>query len=305
MARTPIQVTPTQELGVYQKRLNEQLLLLSRRLEELRKDVDALEEGTTIGAHNIEGASHTAAGLTTGDVLTATATNSFVFQAPASVTPLAHPLVGALHTVSGLTLNHVLQASGTNTYKFDNIPSHALISGHTATGLTTNHVLQATATNSFGFAAIPSHTHLYDQRLTTITTTVGNVGSGEDNLMTYSVPAGTLATNGQTLRVMAFFTNAANGNTKTIKAYFGATSITLQSAAVNNGVSWVELKIVRTGATSQLLYGWLGRTPAFVFFAASAAPAETLSGAVTLKFTGEATSNDDIIQNLMVVTHEQ
>src|SRR5690349_11167290 len=41
------------------------------------------------------------------------------------------------------------------------------------------------------------------KRLTTNYTAVGNVGAGEDDLITYSVPAATLATDGQVLRIEA------------------------------------------------------------------------------------------------------
>src|SRR6185503_7835339 len=68
-------------------------------------------------------------------------------------------------------------------------------------------------------------------RITTNTTAVGNVGGGEDDLMTYSLAANSLATNGQAIHVTAFGTFGANANNKTIKFFFGATSVTLLSAA--------------------------------------------------------------------------
>ena len=53
-------------------------------------------------------------------------------------------------------------------------------------------------------------------------TAVGNVGGGEDDLMTYTIPANTLATNGDTLVFEGLFTAVESAR---IKAYFNATQI--------------------------------------------------------------------------------
>lgn len=145
-------------------------------------------------------------------------------------------------------------------------------------------------------------------KLTTNTTAVGNVGTGEDNLMTYSVPANTLATNGDTIRFYASGTIANTAGAKTIRAYFGSTKLgdTGTAITVNNAHHWTAWgEIIRTGATTQdchitiIAYDAAGGTlaPAIQFSTA----AETLSGAVTLKFTGEATDTDDIKQETLTV----
>ena len=53
-------------------------------------------------------------------------------------------------------------------------------------------------------------------------TAVGNVGAGEDDLMTYTIPANTLATNGDTLVFEGLFAAVESAR---IKAYFNATQI--------------------------------------------------------------------------------
>jgi hypothetical protein len=81
-------------------------------------------------------------------------------------------------------------------------------------------------------------------------TDVGNVGSGEDDLMTYSVPAGALSVDGDRLEFeMAVQFNGAN--TKTLKAYFGSSLI--WSGTTGTSVAFITLKgvITRTGATTQ------------------------------------------------------
>jgi hypothetical protein len=74
----------------------------------------------------------------------------------------------------------------------------------------------------------------YVPLLTLNTTAVGNVGSGEDNLMTFAVAAGLLGTNGWGLEILAAFQCAANANNKTIKLYFGGTGPFMATLATTN-----------------------------------------------------------------------
>ena len=131
------------------------------------------------------------------------------------------------------------------------------------------------------------------------TTAVGNVGAGEDDLMSYSLPANALATNGAFVEVLAEFTMAANASSKTIIFYFGATSVELTAAGNNITVDALG-RVIRTGATTQSM------TVSSIYSNGGAdtiraTPAETLSGAITMKFTGGATTTDDIIQRSMIV----
>lgn len=139
------------------------------------------------------------------------------------------------------------------------------------------------------------------------TTEVSNVGTGEDDLITYSVPASTLATDGDSLEITAWGTFAANGNNKTIKIKFGATTILDTTAVAANGGSWViRAGVIRTGAATQQCYASLVTdNTSLPDIAKYTTAAETLSGAVTLKCTGEATSNADITQKgLKVILNE-
>lgn len=128
---------------------------------------------------------------------------------------------------------------------------------------------------------------------------VGNVGGGTDDLMTYTLPANTLATNEDFLEITAMLTSAANANVKTVSFVFGATSTELDAAARNNLPYTADIRVIRTSATAQ--EGWInfriGGTNATSRFT----PTETLSGAVTIKFTGVGTDNDDIVQRAMTV----
>lgn len=110
----------------------------------------------------------------------------------------------------------------------------------------------------------------------------------EETLWTYSLPANVLAVDGQALRITLRGTVAANGNAKTIRIKFGASSVTLNPVTTTpNGVVWrAEAVIVRISGTSQYLF-------TSAMFGATAqpegaiAPAATLSGAVTISITGQ------------------
>lgn len=136
-------------------------------------------------------------------------------------------------------------------------------------------------------------------------TDAGNVGIGEDDLMTFSVAANTLAVDGDRLEVEAVFALTANANNKTIKFYFGAANTYSTGAlAINNGIVVIRATVVRTGAATQRILVTAASNNALLttaLLAAYGTVTETLSGAVTLKFTGEATADNDIVQKFMSV----
>jgi len=125
-------------------------------------------------------------------------------------------------------------------------------------------------------------------RLASFTSAVGNGADiTEDVLQTFSLPASTLGSVGQAVRILASGTLANNANTKTVKAYFGAVVYSSGGVATAN-VNWaVELIVIKTGSNTQIVFGWmqLGATPIAVFHAAGA---ETDTGAITIKVTGQS-----------------
>jgi len=129
-------------------------------------------------------------------------------------------------------------------------------------------------------------------------TAVANSGAIETDLMTYTLPGGSLATHAQGLRITATWTTAANATAKDAKWYFGGTVI--GSLIGDTGVS-AQIRmtgyVFRTGAATQFgsvltdehVGATLGNGNAQV-----TAPAETLSGAVVIKTTGKGGVNADI-----------
>lgn len=139
------------------------------------------------------------------------------------------------------------------------------------------------------------------------TTVVGNVGVGEDDLMTYTVPARLLSTNGDSVRLKAYGTFAANANNKRVRAYFGSDLLFDTTALAFNAGDWsLEVEITRTGATTQKAIAvWAcGNTTVTAAPVDYTAPGRTLSSTNVLKLTGEATSNDDIQQQAARVFYE-
>lgn len=128
-------------------------------------------------------------------------------------------------------------------------------------------------------------------------TGVGNVGAGEDDLMTYAVPANVLATNKDYIEIQAEGTFATSLNNKQLKAYFGATAIfDSGSLAITTQTDWtLRCTIIRTAATTQRANCFLNTSNATLSsYAKVTTPTETLSGAVTFKTTGTATDDNDI-----------
>jgi len=141
----------------------------------------------------------------------------------------------------------------------------------------------------------------------TNTVSVSNVGTGEDDLQTYSVAASALASTGDRLRIRTFGVTAINNNTKNIKAYFAGSllgSITLTGASDDEHWEF-EIDIIRNGTNSVLVKcsvladggagnGVLGRV-----FVGALTP--TLTSAQTFKMTGEGVANADITQYATII----
>lgn len=148
---------------------------------------------------------------------------------------------------------------------------------------------------------VPDSRHIISLEVNT--TDVGNVGTGEDDLMTYSLPADYLASDDDYIEITAWGITAANANNKTIKAYFGATQCITTTALALNATDWeITWRIVRTGATTQdSICKFASNSALLVTTVDFTNPAETLSGAVTIKLTGEATADNDIIQKGWII----
>jgi len=109
----------------------------------------------------------------------------------------------------------------------------------------------------------------------------------ETDAFSYSLPAATLATLKDHVRILVWGITAANGNAKRYRVYFGSTVIYDSTASAQNNSPWyAECVVWRTGAATQdaIAYGCfhlngVGTRNLFT------QPTETLSGAITIRVT--------------------
>lgn len=133
---------------------------------------------------------------------------------------------------------------------------------------------------------------------------VGNVGTGEDDLFTYTTEANIFGTNGDKIQGQYSGTTAANANNKTIKLYFAGTNILSSTALALNDKNWkMDFTLIRVSATV------VRYTASFTYEGNTAEILEvgeltglTLSGTNILKITGEATATNDIVATMGTVT---
>lgn len=137
-------------------------------------------------------------------------------------------------------------------------------------------------------------------------TTAGSTTAvtSEETLITYTFPANSLDSNAKAIRIRAAGTTANNTNTKTIRLYFGTTVlISNDITTAPNNQSWeFEATVIRTAATTQkcMARGTVATANQTSTYAGSG---QTLTGAVTIKVTGQngtASANDITAQFLHV-----
>lgn len=142
------------------------------------------------------------------------------------------------------------------------------------------------------------------------TTSAGNSGAGEDTLMTYSLGANTLTGTGsaKTLRVTMggrLATGVSGG--VTVKFHFGATALTLLTDPTPTASprSWRAVATIsRVSATSQhVVVRSAGQYTSTHFIARYALAAETESGTIVIKCTGEGLggNDNDAVQDLFLI----
>lgn len=131
-------------------------------------------------------------------------------------------------------------------------------------------------------------------------TQVGNVGAGEDDLMSYTIPANALDV-GSVLIIEGKIKLANNANNKTIKAFLGATTLfTLGPIATADVLVSVRITIaVLTATTQNVMIEYVYPTVTQTVLISTAADTTVAN---TLKFAGEGTSNDDVLQKALIIT---
>lgn len=116
--------------------------------------------------------------------------------------------------------------------------------------------------------------------------------------MSVAVVGNTLGTDNDYIEFEAWGEIVAPTGNVTIKAYFGATAIFNTTAVGFSAGAWrLSGRIYRGAATSQVSYvTFNGETALLNNNTQVAAPGETLSGSVTLKFTAQSAASDEVFQ---------
>lgn len=126
---------------------------------------------------------------------------------------------------------------------------------------------------------------------------LGNVGTGQDNLLSFGVPANSIANTGDTLEFKTTVVFAANANNKEVEILFGGVSVFLVSDLFSGSQAEIIVRIKRlTATTAKVIATWISSD---VLLRAdcqyNASIAITWGNANTFQVQGEATATDDII----------
>jgi hypothetical protein len=138
-------------------------------------------------------------------------------------------------------------------------------------------------------------------------TAVGNVGAGEDDLKSTTLPAHVLSETGDYVDIEAWGLTANNANAKTLKLYFGTVAILdLALTASIAGRWYIKARVVRTGNDTQdwqwtILEGivTLAANKNAVSHGTATQDEEAI---LTVKLTGTGTANDDIVNEGLMVS---
>jgi len=135
-------------------------------------------------------------------------------------------------------------------------------------------------------------------------TQVGNVGTGEDNLINLSIPAqAAMNIAGQGIECIFSGAYANNANAKTLKFYFGGTAIVNKTLTTSQAGTWlIRVILIATGASAQSYVAeFIEQGTTSVRDVLVGTTAISSASAMTVKCTGTATADNDITNNLAVV----
>lgn len=137
-------------------------------------------------------------------------------------------------------------------------------------------------------------------RLYAANVAVGNVGAGEDTLVTYKLAPKMLKADGQVIRITGYMDFANNANNKHVKVYFGGTSLSLFNAVITNVKGKFVAEVVRSGSANQRM-GGIGVASGVAATVLDTAIAESMVAEITIKVTAEATLDNDAVLRFFMI----
>lgn len=135
-----------------------------------------------------------------------------------------------------------------------------------------------------------------------VTTAVGNVGGGTDDLQTCALAANALTASSRGFRVKAWGTTTNNANAKTVTLNWGSQVIMTQALTTSLAGTWrIDAVIGRTGTSTQDVFAELLQLSTVIDKQTLTAGTQTETGAITIKCTGTATTDNDIVNEGLLV----
>lgn len=132
----------------------------------------------------------------------------------------------------------------------------------------------------------------------------GNVGVGEDDLNTSTIAANTLHLDEMGIHIVAFGTTAANANNKRVKLYFSAAVLLDTTAIAASNKDWrIEAYVWRSSSSTIRFLAWGDFNGAVIQTNYGIAGGRDFTIANVVKCTGEATADNDIVQNGLVINY--
>lgn len=132
-------------------------------------------------------------------------------------------------------------------------------------------------------------------------TPTGNALAAETTLYTATVPANTITPDKKRIQITSRGTFASNSNNKRLRMKFGATTIYDSTISCVGGNWEVRGEVTRLTGTTQVSFAkGLVQPASGIAIPAGlqrTAPTETLSSAVTVATTAEATANNDVVHD--------
>lgn len=123
---------------------------------------------------------------------------------------------------------------------------------------------------------------------------VAGVGNGADTtddvLFTYTLPANAFDKPGRAISIVAVGKFAANGNNKTVKLFFGASTLVTTGVLTSNATGWqLQAEVTKAGAAgsnTQISQGQFIQGTTHGGVNVPVAPTEVESGPIVIKVTG-------------------
>ena len=112
--------------------------------------------------------------------------------------------------------------------------------------------------------------------------------TSEEVLISYTLPASSLSANGKGVRIRAWGKTAINGNSKTLRLYFGTTVVMTNDVSTSpNNLDWqLDAVVIRDGVNSEVSIG-SGTFGAAQQSITSSAPTAGNGAGITIKITGQ------------------